>query len=57
MEPVNPIKHFGGKETTENIQQEEATRQEDIQQEEAERDRVTNENKQAQSLKSNLYTR
>lgn len=57
MEPVNPIKHFGDKETTDNIQQEEKGRQQDIKREEAERDKMTNENKKEQSLKSHLYQR
>lgn len=57
MEPVNPIKHFGGKESTEQIQQEEKGRQQAIEREEAERDRMTNENKKAQTLKSHLYER
>lgn len=40
MEPVNPIKHFGGEETTEKIQKEEARRKQAIEQEETERDRA-----------------
>ena len=57
MEPVNPIKHFGGEETTEKIQQEERGRQQAIEREEAERDKMTNENKKEQSLKSHFYQR
>lgn len=46
-EPVNPIKHFGGKETTEKIQKEEMEHQQAIKQEETERNRAGNAEKKA----------
>lgn len=45
MKPLNPIKHFGGEETTEKIQQEEAERKQAIEQEKAERDRASDRGK------------
>ena len=46
MKPLNPIKHFGGEETTEKIQQEEAERKQAIEREQkAERDRASDRGK------------
>lgn len=47
MEPVNPLKHFGGKDTTEKIQKEELERTQAIKQETAERAKAGDEEKKA----------